>query len=97
MTDGKNTKCFPRSKEGLYAIDMKEPTEKIQLLETVEGNMEGYSKTEIERAKQTKQIYHKVGAPGMENFKYLIKGNMVKNCPVVPKDIDNMIGIWGKT
>ena len=48
---------------------MKEPKqEKIQLLDTVEGNMEGYSKTKIERAKQVKQIYHKVGAPGMKNF-----------------------------
>ena len=78
---------------------MKKPSEEreeIQLLETVESNMEGYSKTEIDRAKQAKQIYHKVGAPGVENFKYLVKANMIKNCPVVPKDIDNMIGIWGK-
>ena len=76
---------------------MKEPKkEKVQLLDTVESNMEGFSKTGIKRAKQVKQIYHKVGAWGIKNFQYLIKGNMIKNCPVVSDDIDNMIKIWGK-
>ena len=32
----------------------------------------------------------------MENFKYLLKGNLINNCPVTHHDVDNMIQIWGK-
>ena len=69
---------------------------KINLLDTVENNMEGYTEEQIKRAKNAKQLYHKVGTPGMENFKYIIKGNMIKDCPVNTDDINNMMKIWGK-
>ena len=50
---------------------------------------------QIERATEAKRLYHKVGAPTIENFKYLIKGNMIKNCPVTVDDINIMHKIWG--
>ena len=63
---------------------------------TVSDNMIGFNNEQIEAAKKAKQLYHKIRAPGVGNFKYIIKGNMIKDCLVRTEDINNMIKIWGK-
>ena len=65
-------------------------------LETVEENMIGFTDDKIKKAKEAKKLYHKLGAPGMGNFKYIVKGNMIKNCPIEAGDIERMTKIWGK-
>ena len=37
-----------------------------------------------------------LGAPSTTNFKYLIKSNQIKNCPVTVKEIENAERIFGK-
>ena len=89
--------CFPRSSEGLYFYKMNNKYKELvktknngtSLVTTVKENLEGFSENQIERATEAKRLYHKVGAPTVENFKYLIKGNMIKNCPVTVNDINN--------
>ena len=81
----------------LYYFDPRNKDEDRELLfKTIEENLEGFTNVEIDRARTGKKAYHKLGAPGMENFKYLLKGNMINNCPVTHHDVDNMIKIWGK-
>ena len=80
----------------MYYYDPKENNSDNILLNTVEENLMGYMQVEIDIAKIAKKAYHKLGAPGMRNFQYLINGNMINNCPIMHHDVDNMIKIWGK-
>ena len=89
---------FPRSSEGLYFHkfgdkykDLIKEKNETSLVTTVKENLEGFLDKQVERATTAKRLYHKVGAPTVENFKYLIKGNMIKNCPVTLEDINTMI------
>ena len=58
--------------------------------------MEGFSSEQVRRGKRCRELYHKLGAPGMGNFKAIIKGNLIKICPVNHKEINVMNEIWGK-
>ena len=33
-------------------------------------------------------LYHIVGSPTVEAFKAMLKGNVIKNCPVTAADVD---------
>ena len=89
---------FPRSSEGLYFYKMNDKYKELvksknngtSLVTMVKENLEGFLENQIERATEAKRLYHKVGALTVENFKYLIKGNMIQNCLVTVDDINNM-------
>ena len=70
--------------------------EGIQLINKVNKNKENYSEYQYERAKLARKLYHNIGAPTVTNFKYLIKANMIKNCPVTVEDIKIAEKIFGK-
>ena len=55
-------------------------------VETVAKNLEGYSNNQQQKAKLTKQLYHRLGANGIKNFKYTVRFYMIKNCPVTLED-----------
>ena len=73
-----------------YKKIVKEKNEGKSLVTAIKNNMEGFLDKQLERAMEAKRLYHKVGAPTIDNFKYMIKGNMIKNCPVTLEDINNM-------
>ena len=94
---------FPRSAEGLYYYRVSDNYKKTikdmqghNFVEMIKENMEGYSKEEIERARRARKLYHSIGAPSIKNFKYLIKSNQIRNCPVTTIDIENAEKIFGK-
>src|SRR5210317_1230746 len=84
---------FGRTQEGLYGRNFEK---KINVVQQVDENIECFSRSEVEKAKQARKLYHMVGAPTMENFKLMIKGNMIKNCPITVTDMDVSKKIWGK-
>ena len=59
-------------------------------------NRSNYTTQQFERAKEARKLYHNVGAPTVENFKYILKGNKIKNCPVTIEDVKIAEEIWGK-
>ena len=62
---------------------------------TVRENRQFYTKRQFERAKEARALYHKVGAPRMENLKAMIRANMIANCPVTVEDINIAQEIFG--
>jgi hypothetical protein len=65
------------------------------LISTVAENKKGYTTRQFERAKEARKLYHIVGTPKMENFKSLLRMNIIKNCPVTVEDVniaDKMCG-----
>ena len=96
------TARFPRSKIGLYFhkfdsgyMEHVKERNGTRLFDTVKENAEGFSSRQLERARKAWKLYHKIGTPGVESFKSLVKGNMIKNCPVTVDDIKIVEKVWG--
>ena len=58
------------------------------MVQTVGENKIGYTKQQVERAKAARKLYHIVGSSTVEAFKVMLKGNVIKNCPVTAADVD---------
>ena len=99
---------FECSPEGLYQYEVsktyrkniKKPNEteksgESHLIGTVTENRKGYTLRQFERAKEARKLYHIVGTPTMDNFKSLLRMNIIKNCPVTVEDINIAEKIFG--
>jgi hypothetical protein len=58
------------------------------MVSTVKENLMGYTKRQIEDAKRARRLYHIVGCPTVENFKHILRQNIIKNCPVTIDDVN---------
>jgi hypothetical protein len=65
------------------------------LIATVRENRMGYSQKQFERAKRARRLYHIVGCPTVDNFKHILRQNIIKNCPVTPADVNVTEKIFG--
>jgi len=101
---------FVRNPNGLYTYKVsdgykkhvKDQKDKIEhktshLIESIEENRKGYTHRQFERAKVARSLYHNVGTPTVQNFKALLRMNVIKNCPVTTEDVDIAERIFGKS
>jgi hypothetical protein len=58
-------------------------------------NYEGYTKCKVLEAKEAIHTMKMIGNPSKEDFKGMVRGNMIKNCPVTPDAITNAHTIFG--
>jgi len=65
------------------------------LVSSVEENKMGFTKRQFEDAKQARRLYHIVGCPTVENFKHILRQNIIKNCPVTVEDVNIAEKIFG--
>jgi hypothetical protein len=95
---------FECSPEGLYQIevtrgykdDLDQPTSGTNnLVSTMAENRKGYTLRQFEQAKEARKLYHIVGTPTMDNFKSILRMNVIKNCPVTVKDVNIANKIFG--
>ena len=94
--------CNP---EGLYEYKVSDlylnevKSDKTQgqshIIETVRENRVGFTDRQYNRAKIARELYHNVGSPTVDNFKALLKMNMIKNCPVTIEDVNVAEKIFG--
>ena len=96
-------KCNP---EGLYQYNVpksyKDSLEQGQrtkgtsnMIASIAENRKGYTQRQFERAKVARNLYHIVGTPTIENYKALLRMNIIKNCPVTVEDITIAEKIFG--
>ena len=57
--------------------------------------MLGYTQRQIRQANRARSLYHIVGAPTVENFKKVLRQNIVTNCPITYKDANTAEAIFG--
>jgi len=62
---------------------------------TVEENISGHTPRQVERARAARELYHNMGSPTVDNFKNLLRMNVIKNCPVTLEDIKTAEAIFG--
>ena len=73
----------------------EEVDKQIQLLNKVAENRGNFTSSEHKCAKRMRNLYHNLGAPGIEKFKGILRTNWIKDCPVIESDIDIATEIWG--
>ena len=62
----------------------------------MEENKEGFSARQIKDAELARSLYQKTGCPSTKDFKSMIRNNMLLNCPITLRDVENEEFIFGK-
>ena len=87
-----------QSKTKDVSDETKEPpqsTKICQVIPSVSENMMKYTKQQIKRAGRVRVTYRTLGSLTVENFKNILKQNLIKNCPVTIKDVEIAEDIFG--
>jgi len=80
---------------GLHYYDPRK-NEQLAFVSTVSENKEGFTKRQIKGAETARTLYTTLSYPSMKDFKWLIRSNQIKDCPVTVQDVDVALKIWGK-
>ena len=67
----------------------------LSFVQTVRGNMEGFTKREVEEARRAREAQRMLGHPTNCNFLGMVCGGMISNCPVTPTAVQNAHQIFG--
>jgi hypothetical protein len=81
--------CGPR-----YYYQRK--TDHLAFASTFFENKEGFTKRQIKGAETARALYTTLSYQSMKDFKWVIRSNQIKDCPMTVQDIDVAIKIWGK-
>ncbi|KMZ58833.1 hypothetical protein ZOSMA_7339G00010, partial [Zostera marina] len=68
----------------------------VAFVNTVEDNKQSFTKRQIKDAEVARTLYSNVAYPSMNDFRWMVRHNQIKDCPVTVADIDVAEKIWGK-
>jgi hypothetical protein len=68
----------------------------LTFVNTVSENKTGFTKRQIKCAEIAGNLCKILSYPSMKDFKWVIRSNQIKDCPVTIQDIDVTEKIWGK-
>ena len=77
--------------KGMPYLDLKEFKAKavLSLVQTVQGNMEDFTKHEVEELQKVCEPQGMLGHPTDRNFLGMVRGGMISNCPETPTAVQN--------
>ncbi len=70
-------------------------TEGTNLIQTIQGNYEGYTKKETLRAREARRAQTMLWSPTKKDFKGMVSSNIIPNCPISGSNITNAQNIFG--
>ena len=85
---------FRMHESGLHYYDPR--NEAFIFVNTVSGNKEGFTQRQIKGAEVARTLYATLSYPSWKDFKWVIRSNQIKDCPVTVQDVDVALKIWGK-
>ena len=94
---GKPNMEFRMHECGLHYFDPSAMNEHHTFVNTVAENKLGYTKRQIKGAEAARSLYTTLAYPSLKNFKWVIRRNQIKDCPVTLDDVENATKIWGKS
>ena len=94
VINGKPNLFFREHASGLHYFNPTAP-EQFTFLTTVDGNMAHLTQRQIQGAEQARELYSKLAFPSLQDFKWIIQSNSIKDCPVTLTDIKLAERIWG--
>ncbi len=88
---------FMPSARGLHYHDVSDASSNIELMlvNMVRENFEGYSRHEVEKAKEAQRIQGMIANPTEMEFAGMVREQLLTNCPVTVRDVDNANQIFG--
>lgn len=86
---------FVMHESGLHYYDPRQYNAHA-FVNTVYENKQGFSKRQIKGAEAARTLYATLHYPSMKDFKWILRSNQIKNCPVTVNDAENAVAIWGK-
>jgi hypothetical protein len=84
---------FKEHSNGLHFFDPRQAD--FAFVETVESNMQLFSKRQIARADKARSLYASLGFPSKQDFLWILRFNQIKDCPVTVEDAMAAYKIWG--
>ncbi len=90
---------FKPHASGLHVLDVHDSRShaSYSFVKTVAKNMQMFTKRRIASALQARDLQAGLGFPSISDFKWIVKANMLEDCPVVSQDVDVSIKVWGKS
>jgi hypothetical protein len=100
--------------KGMLYLDLREleakavlsfaPKAALSFMQTVQGNMEGFTKREVKEARKAREAQAMLGHPTNCDFLRMVRGGMISNCPVTSNAVTNahqifgpdLAGVWGR-
>jgi hypothetical protein len=86
---------FRMHKCGLHYYDPRNENH-LAFVNTVSENKEGFTKRRIKGTELTRTLYKTLSYLPIKDFKWVIRSNQIKDCPVTVQDIDVALKKWGK-
>ena len=84
---------FEQCPKGLYFYDTKQSG--LLFVATVKGKKQSYTKREVKGAEAARKLQQVIQFPTTNQFKEIIRNNVIKNCPITLRDIDAAEDIFG--
>ena len=84
---------FKMHKSGLHYYNPR--NKHFAFINTVSGNKEGYTQRQVQGAEVASTLYAKLCYPSWKDFKWVIRSNQIKDCPVTVEDVNISLKIWG--
>ncbi len=91
--------------KGMPYLDLREfeaeavlsfaPEAALSFVQKVRGNIEGFTKREVEEAQKACEAQAMLGNPTNRNFLGVVCGGMISNCPVTANAVKNAHQIFG--
>jgi hypothetical protein len=94
-SQGKPNMEFRMHKCGLHYYDPRNKNH-LAFVNTVSESKEGFTKMQIKGAEIARTLYKTLSYPSMKDFKWAIRSNQIKDCPVTVQDIDMALKIWAE-
>ena len=84
-----------RSKRGLYYHTCAPGLGAVTIIQRFEGNANRFTPQQIEEAHLSRAIYKMVGIPSPRDFKTMLRGGMIRNCPITPEHLKVANSVFG--
>jgi hypothetical protein len=82
------------SEEG-YDKEVESATKECMMVTMVWGNLEGYTRHEIEKAQEARRLQGMIGNPTEKELVGMVREKRIANCPVTVQDVHNANRIFG--
>jgi DNA gyrase/topoisomerase IV subunit B len=80
---------------GLHYYDPRKE-QHLTFINNVSKKKQGSTKKQIKGTDTTRTLYKTFSYPSMKDFKWVIRSNQIKDCPVTVQYINVALNIWGK-
>ncbi len=82
---------FIQTMIGAVEAAMVAPANTVSFIQTVRGNMEGYTQRKVEDARAARKAQAMLGHPTDRNFLGMVRSGMILNCPVTPNRTHDIV------